>query len=57
MSALLDSLRQICGAANVLTHEDPQTDLSAWEQDWRKRAQGLALLNSVRGWVDVTLAS
>jgi FAD/FMN-containing dehydrogenase len=43
MSALLDSLRQICGAANVLTHEDPQTDLSAWEQDWRKRAQGLAL--------------
>ena len=43
MSALLDSLRQICGAANVLTHEDPQTDLSAWERDWRKRAQGLAL--------------
>lgn len=43
MSALLDYLRQICGAANVLTHEDPQTDLSAWEQDWRKRAQGLAL--------------
>ncbi len=43
MSALLDSLRQICGASNVLTHEDPQTDLSAWEQDWRKRAQGLAL--------------
>ena len=43
MSALLDSLRQICGAANVLTHEDPQTDLSAWEQDWRKRERGLAL--------------
>ena len=43
MSAVLDSLRQICGAANVLTHEDPQTDLSAWERDWRKRAQGLAL--------------
>ena len=43
MSAFLDSLRQICGAANVLTHEDPQTDLSAWERDWRKRAQGLAL--------------
>jgi FAD/FMN-containing dehydrogenase len=43
MSALLESLRHICGAANVLTHEDPQTDLSAWERDWRKRAQGLAL--------------
>jgi len=43
MSAFLNSLRQICGAANVLTHEDPQTDLSAWERDWRKRAQGLAL--------------
>ena len=43
MSALLDSLRQICGAANVLTHEDPHTDLSAWERDWRKRSQGLAL--------------
>ena len=43
MSTFLDSLRQICGAANVLTHEDPQTDLSAWERDWRKRAQGLAL--------------
>ena len=43
MSVFLDSLRQICGAANVLTHEDPQTDLSAWERDWRKRAQGVAL--------------
>lgn len=43
MSAFLESLRQICGAAHVLTHEDPQTDLSAWERDWRKRAQGLAL--------------
>jgi len=43
MSAFLESLRQICGTANVLTHEDPQTDLSAWERDWRKRAQGLAL--------------
>jgi FAD/FMN-containing dehydrogenase len=43
MSSLLETLRQICGAANVLTHEDPQTDLSAWERDWRKRAQGIAL--------------
>ena len=43
MSSLLESLRHICGAANVLTHEDPQTDLSAWERDWRKRAQGIAL--------------
>jgi FAD/FMN-containing dehydrogenase len=43
MSDLLESLRHICGAAHVLTHEDPQTDLSAWEQDWRKRSKGLAL--------------
>jgi len=43
MSELLASLRHICGAANVLTHEDSQTDLSAWERDWRKRAHGRAL--------------
>ena len=36
---LLDSLRQIAGPANVLT----EGDLSAWELDWRKRAQGKAL--------------
>ena len=40
---LLEQLRQICGTANVLTHDDPTTDLSAWEQDWRKRVQGRAL--------------
>jgi FAD/FMN-containing dehydrogenase len=43
MSGLLDVLRGICGAAHVLTHEDPQTDLSAWERDWRKRSHGRAL--------------
>jgi hypothetical protein len=43
MSALLENLRRICGDANVLTHDDPHTDLSAWEQDWRKRAHGKAL--------------
>ncbi|MFM1948450.1 MAG: hypothetical protein RL706_471 [Pseudomonadota bacterium] len=43
MSALLENLRRICGDANVLTHDDPHTDLSAWERDWRKRAQGRAL--------------
>ena len=43
MSALIDNLRRICGDANVLTHDDPSTDLSAWERDWRKRAQGRAL--------------
>lgn len=37
--ALLDVLRQIIGPANVLT----EGDLSAWELDWRKRAQGKAL--------------
>jgi FAD/FMN-containing dehydrogenase len=40
---LLEQLRQICGGAHVLTHDDPATDLSPWEQDWRKRVQGLAL--------------
>ena len=43
MSSLLDSLRQICGAEHVLTHDDPSTDLSAWEHDWRKRVFGKAL--------------
>ena len=43
MSDLLDSLRQICGAEHVLTHDDPSTDLSAWEHDWRKRVFGKAL--------------
>jgi FAD/FMN-containing dehydrogenase len=36
---LIDSLRQIAGTANVLT----EGDLSAWEQDWRKRVHGKAL--------------
>jgi FAD/FMN-containing dehydrogenase len=40
---LLEQLRHICGPANVLTHEDPATDLSPWEQDWRKRVSGRAL--------------
>ena len=43
MSALLDTLRLAVGCAQVLTHEDPATDLSAWENDWRGRAQGRAL--------------
>ena len=43
MSTLLENLRRICGRPHVLTHEDPQTDLSAWEQDWRKRSHGRAL--------------
>jgi FAD/FMN-containing dehydrogenase len=37
--ALLDTLRKITGASNVLT----EGDLSAWEQDWRKRSRGKAL--------------
>lgn len=40
---LIAQLRSIVGAANVLTHEDLATDLSAWELDWRKREQGRAL--------------
>ncbi len=41
--ALIAQLRQICGAANVITHDDPGADLSPWEQDWRKRVRGHAL--------------
>ena len=37
--ALQERLRQIVGAAHVLC----DGDLSAWEQDWRKRARGKAL--------------
>jgi len=42
-TSLIAQLRQICGDANVLTHDDPGADLSAWEQDWRKRVRGRAL--------------
>ena len=38
-AALLDTLRQTVGAAHVLT----EGDLSAWEQDWRRRQSGRAL--------------
>jgi FAD/FMN-containing dehydrogenase len=43
MSALLQTLRDICGAANVLSRHEADNDLSAWEQDWRKRSRGCAL--------------
>ncbi len=39
MNALLDTLRAALGAAHVLT----EGDLSAWEQDWRRRWRGKAL--------------
>ena len=39
MNTLLDELRHIVGAAHVFT----DGDLSAWEQDWRKRSHGKAL--------------
>jgi FAD/FMN-containing dehydrogenase len=42
-SPLLQALREAVGPAQVLTHDDPNADLSAWERDWRKRAQGRAL--------------
>ena len=42
MSTLIDQLRAIVGAAHVLNRDDGN-DLSAWEQDWRKRAHGRAL--------------
>ncbi len=43
MTPLLSALRLICGESHVLTHDDPSTDLSAWELDWRKRIRGRAL--------------
>jgi FAD/FMN-containing dehydrogenase len=43
MNELITILRDIVGPAQVLTHDDPATDLSAWEQDWRKRMRGRAL--------------
>jgi FAD/FMN-containing dehydrogenase len=43
MNQLITTLRSIVGDAQVLTHDDPATDLSAWEQDWRKRSHGRAL--------------
>ncbi len=43
MNELITTLRSIVGHAQVLTHDDPATDLSAWEQDWRKRLRGRAL--------------
>ena len=36
---LIDPLRRIVGEHNVLT----EGDLTAWEQDWRKRERGKAL--------------
>ena len=42
MNDLLQSLRAAVGARQVLTHEDPATDLAAYEQDWRRRHLGRA---------------
>src|SRR3569832_2682417 len=39
MTPLPDQLRSIVGAQHVLT----EGDLTAWEQDWRKRMRGKAL--------------
>ena len=36
MNPLIETLRAAVGAPNVLT----DGDLSAWEQDWRKRVRG-----------------
>jgi len=42
-ATLIEGLRAIVGTQHVLTHDDPATDLTAWEQDWRKRSHGRAL--------------
>ncbi|MEO8656228.1 MAG: FAD-binding oxidoreductase [Ramlibacter sp.] len=39
MNGLIESLRRTVGEANVLV----DGDLTAWEQDWRKRSRGKAL--------------
>jgi FAD/FMN-containing dehydrogenase len=39
MNRLIDELRQVVGANQVLV----DGDLTAWEQDWRKRSRGKAL--------------
>ena len=39
MTTLLDTLRALVGAPHVIT----DGDLTAWEQDWRRRARGKAL--------------
>ena len=39
MTALINQLRQLIGTPHVLT----DGDLSAYEQDWRKRSHGKAL--------------
>jgi FAD/FMN-containing dehydrogenase len=39
MSGVLEALRALVGAGHVLT----EGDLTAWEQDWRKRSRGKAL--------------
>ncbi|MFZ3120115.1 MAG: hydroxyacid dehydrogenase, partial [Variovorax sp.] len=39
MTDLIDQLRAIVGAPHVLT----EGDLTAYEQDWRKRERGKAL--------------
>jgi len=43
VTTLIDTLRQCVGAAQVLTPDTPGVDLSAYEQDWRKRHRGRAL--------------
>ena len=42
-SRLLDALRQVVGAANLLTRDHTGSNLAPWEQDWRKRSNGHAL--------------
>eukprot|EP01036_Dinobryon_divergens_P045078 gene45078-60183_t len=39
MTTLLDTLRAIVGPTHVIT----EGDLTAWEQDWRRRVRGKAL--------------
>ena len=39
MTALIDTLRSLIGATHVIT----EGDMTAWEQDWRRRVRGKAL--------------
>ena len=50
VQALLDGLTRIVGPSHLHLRAAPQdTALAAWENDWRRRSQGQALLSLRHG--------